>query len=496
MIEISVYNNNFPLFVFFLQIIIMKLLAFLLLTIWSAHLSQAVPDDVEILEGFSFNDPTPIRTAPETEHLLTQFLIKAIRNRRSPRYEVLESEGLRSHFKTYEQQHYDENFDDVEPFTRTRRSVDSEVVANDEKPAESAVNTEELPSPEKLVQNGYYDDWSKYTDKKDDMDTQAEASAINEGIKARAPRVNFITQNQNNQNRDGKSLDVSESRDARSSVLPETTTPDYYRKNLARIYLDYPRPYDSYPRPYEYERNYVDRMGSGVYPEYYDARRGGGAPYEEYDSYMPRTLNYPNYYYYPDKRYDVPEARDPYPPTYTNEIPPLSPINRNRRIIYYTTLPEVVRTPPNVNLNLKSRYDPYERMDRAYNYPYNYYNYAPTSLPPMAPAASYNYMQAAEAYRSNRSPRDYIRPGISSITPITKEPHLANSGRYNVVGGGIAPIQKVKTERKTLRSDSSSSSNQNSTPDRRMFTEVKDARSNYQQQDGSEDRGHYFSRHH
>lgn len=454
-----------------------------------ANLATAIPEDVEVLDGFSFQEPGPVIQAiePETEHFLTQFLIKAIRNKRSPRYKILESEGLRSHFRTSGRTYGNE--------MRTKRSVDEEVAK------EEVVTSETLPNAEKLVQNGYYgDEWSKYNAKKEEMDTQAEASAINEGIKARAPRVNFITQNQNQ--REAKSLDVSESRDTRASLLPETTTPDYYRRNLARMYLDYPRPYDSYARPYEYDRNYVDRMGGGIYPEYYDTRR----TFDDYDSYMPRTLSYPNYYYYPDKRYDVPEPRDPYllpnQGGYTNEIPPLSPVNRNRRIIYYTTLPEVVRTPPNVNLNLKGRYGldqpyPYERVDRSYYPPAPYNNYYNYNMQTPAPAASYNYPQS-EAYRSGRAPRDYIRPGISSIVPIKEQPRFSQVAPQS----SGSTQNKVKSNKTSRSSDSnkdtgnsSSLNNQNSTPDRRMFTEVKDTRSSYQQ-DGSEDRGHYFSRNH
>lgn len=103
--------------------------------------------------------------------------------------------------------------------------------------------------------------------------------------------------------------------------------------------------------PYEYERDYYYRdLGSNYV-----------------DSYMPQVplIHYHNY---PDSRYDVPEPRD-YRPPLTNEIdrfpltgPPPLPTdyfpNRNRRIIYYAHLPEVVRTPPG-SFGFDRPYDPY-----------------------------------------------------------------------------------------------------------------------------------------
>lgn len=119
---------------------------------------------------------------------------------------------------------------------------------------------------------------------------------------------------------------------------------------------------------------------------------------------MPRPPAYPDQYYdYPDRRYDLPEPRT-YRPLYTNDVnehryptsaaplPPVMP-NRNRRIIYYATLPEIVRTPPpppppsNVDLRYKSynnRYD--DRYDPYYNY----------KMPPIPPPADYSI-----GYRTN-----------------------------------------------------------------------------------------------
>lgn len=384
-------------------------------------------DDVELLEGYeNFRYPLQFDLNPEDEdlerkHLLTHFMTKAIRNKRAAKYKILESEGLRSHFRiedfpVEEEDGDQEDFDGE--FVRVRRS--SEVTTTD-KELNTKQTSEEpstlpgLPTPEKLISPNsqyYQDHWSQYDKPRD---SEAEATVYNEGIKARAPRVNFITKHQS---RDGKSLDVSESRDTKNSILPETTTPDTYRKNLARIYLDYPRPYDTYPRGYD--------------PYVFDNRRNYDHDY--YDSYMPRTLSYPNFYYYPDKRYDVPGPREPYTapdntnagnspvPYATNEIPPLSPENRNRRIIYYTTLPEIVRARIPLETYLRSfyRYNPT---------PYNYYNYlTPHIIPPVSP---YFFVAPVDPYRASRITRDYTK-AIGSITQIhdLKDDYSKRNGNY------------------------------------------------------------------
>ena len=117
----------------------------------------------------------------------------------------------------------------------------------------------------------------------------------------------------------------------------------------------YPKPFDPYyrdmihpPSPYRYD-----------YP-YYNQRR--------YDNeYNPKNP-YSYYYYYPDRRYDLPNQY--YRPSYskTNELydhqQQLKQTTwwpKNRRIIYYAHLPEVVRSPPNYYnyYDSQQRYDPY-----------------------------------------------------------------------------------------------------------------------------------------
>lgn len=132
----------------------------------------------------------------------------------------------------------------------------------------------------------------------------------------------------------------------------------------------------------------------------YDRQLNYFPRYEDYqkryeDDYIARVPN--NFYMYPNGPYDLPEPRNSF---YNNEIdrmiPPPPPISyqmpQNRRIIYYATLPEVVRSPPNVDLRYRSvHYNDYNPNLNDYN-KNNFYN----------------------SYRSNRSPRFYSEtPSIS-----------------------------------------------------------------------------------
>ncbi|XP_050086269.1 uncharacterized protein LOC126571630 [Anopheles aquasalis] len=207
---------------------------------------------------------------------------------------------------------------------------------------------------------------------REEEDSNAEASVIvNENTKSRAPRVNFITQQT-------KSPDHSEIRTGKEKIIYEL-----YRKPLARLYYERPIPkaYDSFMAPSQppvypsrsfnkYEPLHpemFDRMYPPAphhYDHYYERRYDS----DSYDSYFPR-YKYPYYYYFPDNRYDIPMPHRDRNYIYTNHLlngfsETNRPISlRNRRIIYYATLPEIVRTPPNVELRYRvqgyhNKYDP------------------------------------------------------------------------------------------------------------------------------------------
>lgn len=127
-----------------------------------------------------------------------------------------------------------------------------------------------------------------------------------------------------------------------------------------------------------------------------------------YDMYMRR----PPYDYF-SPHYDLPDYVD-YPPPYTNDIdnryynmrttdmmPPPPPVSSTssassrRRIIYYANLPDVVRSPPSVDL----RYRSYDRFDPYYDY-FNYYD------APMMSGAYHRPMK--QPIDREPMPRDYI----------------------------------------------------------------------------------------
>lgn len=193
-------------------------------------------------------------------------------------------------------------------------------------------------------------------DSQDDILTPPQPSG--ELINSRMPRVNFVTQN--------KQLDTSESRNDKESIQRPSRNDelrtDFVRPGedeRAKIYKPvYPRQAVYYP---EESRRYFDER---YYPAD-DLYRG--VPYDPYN----RRRYYPAYAPRVD-RYDDP---------YDNRVP-----RTPKRIIYYAHLPEVVRTPPSVDLRYRYSVDPYRRFDDDYyartgRYDYRFrggrYPYAP-----------------------------------------------------------------------------------------------------------------------
>lgn len=190
---------------------------------------------------------------------------------------------------------------------------------------------------------------------------------------------------------------------------------------------------------------------------------------------MPRPPAYPDQYYdYPDRRYDLPEPRA-YRPLYTNDVndhryptapaalPPPMP-NRNRRIIYYATLPEIVRTPPpppppsNVDLRYKS----YNRYDDRYD---PYYGY---KMPPIPPPTDYSI-----GYRTNNrfEPPPQIASQMQSNTGAgaalidnRDRDLLKKDKRYNRNPVKVLSAITVKDDRNRPVSSSSSSSQGSAVP--------------------------------
>lgn len=208
-----------------------------------------IPEDVEFLEGFN---PEQYQSFPEDDtYLEARSLVSnfpGIRNKRSKKYDILESPGLKSHFNIQR---------------RRLRSAEEEVSTEYESEnvsITSPIPSEELPIAEKQVMDHDFmregrvmDKWKSipftgdYSKVQDVDDSLTDSSGINEGIQARAPRVNFVTQQ--------RRAETAETREAGPVIAKPT---DGYRRSYEDSYSPrvndnyYPvRNYEDYPRNYE-----------------------------------------------------------------------------------------------------------------------------------------------------------------------------------------------------------------------------------------------------
>lgn len=463
----------------------------IVLAIWHISLSHqfSMPNDGQMIDGYGPDFPDH-QLDPEEKN--EPSLLDGERNKRAIKYKVLESPGLHSHFQIQ-----DEEVLKTNPHRRrTRRGIEtrSELHSDEVEDIDTAeprrdpsdeFSVENLPQAEKQTMNpAYYrssddsrvmDKWVKapYGDfqsrtQKEEEDTQAEASS-NVGIKARTPRVNFITQQgqgsgNNNNNKDEpdgpeareRERERERDRDHQSSNgnnNNKQNNDDSYRKptndryyppsyNTPKNYDNYapytpyrererapipqssyynPNTYDKYDPYYERDRLY-DR--SGMIPPPGMGRMGPpNSPsssfyyrhqYNDYDDYLPRSV--PNYYY-SDKRFDMPapnglqmESRDPYQRDPYRPYLYNNDVNNHRpgRIIYYADLPEIVRTPENSNYRAAtSRYG-----DQMYDYYYNPSNYD------------------REGYRASRTAKASFRDVPASTTMrVASTPVRADTAR-------------------------------------------------------------------
>lgn len=265
-----------------------------------------IPEDTEILDGYNIDAPVDLLLPEdpyfELRSLNDQRLLRPIRDKRNSKYFILESQGLRSHFKRNspivitepenvpieyttipKSNEYMQNiaYDKLRPpqkgtsynaefgNRRTIRSTDQNDSNTETIPARN-LSAETLPVPEKQTMMDSYMpearvttedrwekapfDYSKVQPSSEDIDSYAAAS-LNEGIKARTPRVNFVTQQK-------KSNDLSESVDQNpSAAKPEIyrNIPDgggdsrYYARDLRDL------PSARYETPDSYLRHYDNR---------------------------------------------------------------------------------------------------------------------------------------------------------------------------------------------------------------------------------------------
>lgn len=259
--------------------------------------STDILGDTETLDGLNVNLLSQKYTDDqffETENQANSGLLHGIRNKRSSKYVVLESRGLKSHFRTGGDRRNLQSDDDVEfkNFDKTNdfmqsiaydklrppkqdadvenirfpRSIEPEH-RSVEMTTVSGESPENLPTAEKQVMDDYHperrnqpmpmDRWTKspfdYSKVHNEEDSLAEATSVNEGIKARTPRVNFITQQKSSKSDNPNDSDQKQSATKpeiyRSQSAMKPTEDRYNRRDYEE--LPYYRDYDPYPRQYD-----------------------------------------------------------------------------------------------------------------------------------------------------------------------------------------------------------------------------------------------------
>ncbi|XP_039959129.1 uncharacterized protein LOC120773960 [Bactrocera tryoni] len=391
--------------------------------------AMQIPQDVEILEGFEFDD-TPEYYSTDSNYYEARSLLsgfhKSIRNKRST-LEYDNAKGLPQASVSPP--------NGLSEFTQNIGTQQIKVHGKEERGGEDKLESD-MPRAEKQIMDPDYDYYSQRhistwnnaygssalssasrppTDR-EDVTADASNSYATRGRQA---RVNFITQPKKDLNDGAKELT-----DPIVPKLPVAkphydmkypiTSPTYnYEMYPSRSYAPYLRRYDRFDEqysrydPYNYEDHYLHRRH-----------------YDPYDSYSPRIPQYPELYYnYPDRRYDIPEPRE-YVPVYNNEIYdktlypaanypssnsyastkyPEYPRNQ-RRIVYYAHLPEIVRTPYDYS-NRYDRYDDLMKANKAITGAYKYEKPLSGNTGAATPNAdSYDYMKRDKKDRPTSKP--------------------------------------------------------------------------------------------
>ncbi|XP_045776130.1 uncharacterized protein LOC123874671 [Maniola jurtina] len=251
------------------------------------------------------------------------------------------------------------------------------------------------------------ENWIKlpFPNRDDGHDILTPPQPSGELINSRMPRVNFVTQN--------KAIEASESRNDKESIQRPTRTDDL-RTEFVRPEEDTPQYKPVYPRQAVY------------YPE--DNRR----PYYD-DRYYPADDLYkrdPYYDLYDRKRHNPgygPRV-DRYDEAYDNYVP-----RKPKRIIYYAHLPEVVRTPPSVDLRYRYSVDPYRRFDDDYSARSSRYDYRFRPRYPYAPLRKddrrYGYKDLASSSTSNKDKK--IDEKVTPTPILPKKEDFKSSGSPN-----------------------------------------------------------------
>lgn len=238
--------------------------------LFNVAVAMLIPEDAEMLEGYapvSYPEISPEDDYFEARSLSASTLFNSIRNKRNTNYEVLESDGLISHFRPNSvnafktifvlkpnlNQIRNEANQKIRPPTETMhtdsvdfsaerkvRSIENETKKYEKSDIaaknDSIKSNENLPIALKQVMKSgnFYPDlksvsasalvskwtrtpfeYSKIQQEEDSMAMDS-SSSMNEGIKARTPRVNFVTQQK-------------KSRDHNDDSNTSATKPEYYK---------------------------------------------------------------------------------------------------------------------------------------------------------------------------------------------------------------------------------------------------------------------------
>lgn len=229
--------------------------------------AMLIPEEAEMLDGFapaSFPEVSPEVDYFEARSLSAGSLFNSVRNKRNSGYKVKESNGLVSHFRPNSVNGYKSMFekktsDSIHPFEnlmrkkfpsrddgeeeeeregprhrikfgRQRRNVQTDKKVENESQKDTKQNNkrvESLPSAMKLTKtsNGFASsrngpstaalvsskwtrspfEYSKIQTEEDSLAMDSSSTTLNEGMKSRTPRVNFVTQQK-------KSLDHDETK--------------------------------------------------------------------------------------------------------------------------------------------------------------------------------------------------------------------------------------------------------------------------------------------
>lgn len=269
-------------------------------------LAMLIPDDTEMLDGYaaaiSLPEISPEDDYYEARSLSESMLYNSIRNKRDAQYEVHESEGLPSHFRpnsvnAFRTIHAERTNAESDGRTslnrRERRATDTNAgtentnkTTNDDGQNKTKI---ELPTALRRVMKsgGFFPDtksasaaalvskwtrtpfeYSKIQHEEDSMAMDStQAQSMNDGIKARTPRVNFVTQPKKMDSNSGSNDD-----DSKSSA----TKPEFYNNKSPPLIHDSKdstsvRTSERTPsRPISYPDYYRERDPEKYYMHHYD----------------------------------------------------------------------------------------------------------------------------------------------------------------------------------------------------------------------------------